>query len=475
MNLLTKKYSFLLLILKMLDTTSVHADMNSLAKEMIQESLQVKEAKNTFQLRNLEVNDVTLELVPTFNLQSSYRKTALEGFPFNNPNGILSPTFETDTISANFSKPFSWGGRVFLDNSIQKFKPQGVSSFFGMDQTLGYEQDLWRNFFGRQFKLRKNTALERAEASKFELTVQQNATLFDFSRSYLSASLAKELVSYQKRAIKRIKKRIRITKRRVRDGVSEKVELFEARTFLERQKELLQDQEVRIESELIRLSQLIGRDVSVSEIDTNALRNLRYTKILKEDVENASIKQLRATLKSIEGQFNNAKNSLFPELVFRATLRSNNYDGKVGTAFSDGLVGNERKEVTVGIDLQWDIGSHIGKNERAKSRLQKSLAKERLSREEYNQKSLASNLWSRIKNVEKTIKFAQKRLRNNNTILKEYEKLYKKGRADFDQVIRAEESVINNESDLARFYVSREKLVFEHAHNMSLMKKILKI
>lgn len=456
-------------------SSSVQASMSSLAEELIKSSLDVKTAKNTLELSKLELNDVNLELAPTFNLQSSYQKTQLEGFPFNNPNGILSPTFETDTLAMNFSKPLSWGGRVFLNNQIQKFKPQGVTSFFGMNQTLGYEQSLWRNFFGRQFNLRKSIAKETVAANDFTLTVQQNAALLDFVRSYQSASLAKQLIEYQKSAIKRIEKRIHITKKRVRDGISERVELFEARAFLGTQQELLKDQENNLATQLIAISQNLGRDVLAKEIETYAIKKLVLTPLLKEEVDNASVRQLRATLKRIEHQFANAKNLLFPELTFSASIRNNNYDQNIGTAFSDGLVGNLRKEVTVGIDLSWDIGSEIGKNERAKRQLEKSLAKERLVREELNQKALAKNLWTRVQTIERSIDYAKKRLATNNKILKEYEKLYRKGRADFDQVIRAEESVINNQSDLARFYITRESLVFEHAHNMSLMKKALKI
>jgi outer membrane protein len=85
----------------------------------------------------------------------------------------------------------------------------------------------------------------------------------------------------------------------------------------------------------------------------------------------------------------------------------------------------------------------------------------RLRLEKFAQDALQSekSIQDQIAILDTNILSAKRRLSLSKLALREYNKLYSKGRADLDQLIAAEETLINTEVNFIQYLAQRERLI----------------
>ena len=456
-----------LLCLSFLVTNSIYGNVRKMSRELLSISQDIRVSKDNIELAKLQFKDIELQLAPTLGASYQYSKDELEsfsGFGASISGGVIKFPLVSRRSSISLSKDFSWGGSLSFENSLQQSELLGLTPVYGFFQTLSYDQDLLRNLFGRQYRGQVSSGEHEVMATKYRSQYEMDNSLYLFASDYLSAALAKKQIRFQLESIKRTKKRVALTKKRVRDGLNERVDLVQARVSLLNQEELLVTRQRELENSLDAISRKLHRRINASEIINLSEGNLKPTGLPKVDLNKTNqINELKEKVKKIKMDHKMSDNDLYPELKLNASVQNNDYDAHRSNAFSNGTLGNENKEVTVGLNLSWTIGSVAEKNKRAQLEIQKNLQIYQLEKTTTNLEKEIASLVKQIKLLEESYEFSKRRVKLNKRALEEYEKLYKKGRADFDQVIQAEERLITTLSDVMISYINREKAIYQMA------------
>ena len=123
------------------------------------------------------------------------------------------------------------------------------------------------------------------------------------------------------------------------------------------------------------------------------------------------------------------------------------------------LTVNSKKDVTKHLQ-RFISGFNVEKNSKKVARLNQMQA-------QYESKVVASQVTNAVEDIKSQLTYLDKNLASVTTryslakkTLKEYNKLYNRGRADLDQVIRAEESLISTEESFIQYKSKREKLFY---------------
>ena len=132
--------------------------------------------------------------------------------------------------SIGFSRDFSWGGQIQFNHSLFLDRSK---------RSLNWSQDIGRNFFGQQFSNTLAAAQENIFLSQLTLSQRDQQELDHFYQSYLQARLQRTLLQLQQQSLQRSQQRLDITRKRVRDGLNEQIDLYSAHIELTKKKEEL--------------------------------------------------------------------------------------------------------------------------------------------------------------------------------------------------------------------------------------------
>ncbi|WP_372653427.1 TolC family protein [Halobacteriovorax sp.] len=436
-------------------STTANAALSSLSVEFLKNG-----SLNETQRMNLEINSLEKEATfysKSWTLSASGESTSSKLARSSSlliSNATLLPN-DTDTTSYNLtiSKEFFTGTEISLSNTLVDYTNNvNVSqNNKGFTQTISLEQDLWNNFLGRRDSLGLDIAEKTYEYQKkaSDYTVETN--LYTFVSEYLKAKLDKANVELKKAALQRTNKRLELIKRRVRDGLSEKVDLYSAQTLELASKESYMSEMISLQSSLESLSKKVHREINVENI-------LNYSLSAESEVEKVEgkiedNKNFLKTKKQIDYLIDSSKkadHAVYPSLVFGTSYSTNNYESS-SSPISDGVIGSDNNELTVGLTLTWNIGSKVEDLTKKASSIELNKVKMESRKILLTLKEQESSLLQRQKEVDVLLVSATKRLELANKTLKEYNRLYSRGRATLDQVIRAEEDLISTQESYVNY------------------------
>lgn len=435
---------------------SSQASIVKLSEEFLNKNSSVFQEKAKAQISMIEKDLILAQ--KTWGLDYSY---------LNNDNKLENSTttfavtgLETELHSIGLSKSFGWGGTLSLDNNMYSYKSSGTSYQF--NQTLSYSQNLGKDFFGKQFynTVNQYENLAKQQESNSKNSIQTN--LRTFALVLTQAQLQKGLYDLQVEAQKRAKRRLSLIKKKVRDGLRERVDLLQAQTDLLKQKEQVEATDVSLNNQIENLVNHLERSVSASEI--SKLQIEAWEKLPEGNVSNNLNKaQLESYKKANELAYENSSRDYLPSVTLSASVKTNDYDMQRSETISNGKFGGDNKEVTVGLNLSWALGLESEKLEKAKARLNLETSKKLLAGKESSLDKTEQILKKNLRQLDKNIEFSKERLILAEKTLKEYNRLYNRGRSDLDQVIRAEESLINTQVSHLRYLANRREVLFNLA------------
>ena len=365
----------------------------------------------------------------------------------------------------NLRKDFATGGALSLSQAFTGLVPRSPhrQTSYGLSQGLSYNQDLGANFWGRSYRNELERVRLNVDYSSSLRDARIQEELYGFATSYMNLKLQATLLNLQDQAVDRAQRRVSFVRQRVFNGLKERVDLYQSQTdLLLRQEErhlILAD----IVSGLVGLSREVGREVERREVSPFSLDTRAQGPVSPPSgalEENLALKMREIDRKRREHDLERAKYDLFPRIGLGVTYRTNDYDPRAIKAFSRGhLVSGKRRDVftvqaSLDIPLSFDreraeIG-RIGSEIRV-SRAEYSFQKHRIEREEEEARY-------RLSQMEEKIASAQRRRELAGLSLRDYNNLYGRGLADLDQVIRAEEDLINTQRSLAQYFASRRQL-----------------
>ena len=318
------------------------------------------------------------------------------------------------------------------------------------EQAISYTQNLGRDFFGRHFRKEVAMGAVQSEMAQKQYEEDEQKKLLEFTEAYIQLALNLAQAKLQEEALSRAQERVQLIRRWVRDGLRRKVDLYQAEAGLSGQKEKKRSSLLESRNAFKNLSTLLHRPVLPSEIF-----NLRDSSFKgRPPPQGTEEKNKTLALLKMQERFlklNLEKNSylLWPSLKFT-----------IGHRKWDSSALKNQDEAQLRLSLSWPLALSSVGYERAKihSRLEAGRWAQKKTGRDI--KETSDILKNQINLLDKNILSSQRRLVLSSKALKAYNELYRQGQANLDQVIRAEEALIETEAMHIRHLATREGLVY---------------
>ena len=436
----------------------LQASLKDMAAELIQNNAALAVSKAQMGLGELNHIELILSKAWQFNYQLSSVDTQLANF-----SGAGNPS-PFDEVVHNFgvSREFLYGSTLSLGNILARRETSDRGTRYRFLQEIGLRQSLGRNFFG--FEYRKD--LERSEQAKRlnELTYQEDVDgkLLELAQAYFETAEHLALIELQKEARLRATRRLSITRQRVRDGLRQQVDLYQAQANLHLQEEAVGSARLRLQSALEKLAGLLHRPVSGNEVASLRGQGFVERELPSgEAAANRSLERLRQEQRISQSVLDKSKLFLTPKLELSTFYRTSQVQNVRATALSEGsLARGDRSEVAVALDLTWAWGRPYKNTDRLKARLHFETSRKNLESSQANLDQSENSLKRQIAFLQDNIASVKERLQLSQRALGEYNRLYDRGRANLDQVIRAEEAFIETEISYVNYLAQRELSVY---------------
>ncbi len=373
----------------------------------------------------------------------------------------------TTTHLLSLGKGFNWGGEFALNNTLVKYEsPTSAQASNGFVQGFKYTQDLGANFLGRSFYSELKTAEQTHDSTEAQIKHNLQSSLYGFATTYSQAKLNLSLLKLQEAALDRAKRRKELIRRRVRDGLKEKVDLIQARIELLSAEEQVKSAQMRRKTSLESLSNALHRDVTRKEVEPFDARMLDMRTIPAGNSSgNLEITSLEKKVEALKTSKENVNYSYWPTVNAGLEYNVNDYDTQKSTAIDEGMLLGSRNasETILSLNAVWTFGNESQKIARAKNNIELRTAEMEKDKLKINFLKSEESLLTQLELLEKNLKSVKARKDLAKKALKEMTKLYNRGRADLDQVIRAEESLINTERNFVQYLAEREGMIFRLA------------
>ncbi|EQC46946.1 outer membrane efflux protein [Bacteriovorax sp. Seq25_V] len=434
---------------------SSFANLNQFVKEYLSTSNEIKSSSFAYEYQKLLL-ELELDKRPlVFSLASEKSTSNLITTPLN-----LNPTEEkTMTHSASLSKDFIWGGEFSITGSLYDY--DAASDYKSFSQEVSYTQDIGRNFFGRNEFLSK-------EVKQLEVTFQdktfdniKSKSLLDFIAKYIDVKKEVTFFELQKQALDRAQRRLKLIKRQVKDGLKERVDLYSSESGYRYQKEQVEQKRASLLVAKKNFETKLERNVSLDSFPPYEVKKLRLEEVPAGEFEdNFDIQAIKSKLIYLEKNYESADNSVFPIVKLSASYKTNSINTAQDSPISDGSFGADNSAKAIGLTVSIPIGFDVEKNARSQANLAKMKA-------EYDYKLLKVQVMKKIEQIkvrllalDRNIDSVADRYELSKKTVDEYNKLYNKGRANLDTVLRAEEELIQTEQAFVQYNVQRELEVY---------------
>lgn len=415
-----------------------------------------------------ETNDAKITAYP-LELQKLVLDTELDKRPFvlvlsreNADSTLLSSPTSTKqapqdivTSSVAMSKEFIWGGTFTLSGVWYDY--DSTSKYKYYSQALTYSQDFGKNFLGRNTFLSEDVKRSQVKHQEKTLNSNKSKLALAFAADYLNLKSEVTLMELQKEALERAKKRLALVKRQVKDGLKEKVDLYSAESGLLAQVEILEQRRSSLLVAKSELEKKLESQINLDIIKPYLLKQSPFEKLPNGKVEaNPDVVALKEKIIYLEGEAKIAKNNVLPKIELKGELNTNKYDQEFSKAFDEGTIGSENREKAISLNVTIPFGFYLEKTAEKSANLNKMKAQYDLKKSEIAASENAEQGKTKIKILEKNISSVLKRYELAIKTVEEFNKLYNRGRANFDQVIRAEEELISTEQYFVQYSVKRE-------------------
>ncbi len=439
------------LLLFIFISASLQANFKKIADEWDQQNINLIDSRTQVDLKRYDYERVDLQRTWNLNYEYNFSDSDKE----NSPSAFIPVSSKSDYHNLSLTKDFFWGGSLAFNNYLSSTdfgtsSSLAIPKFYQFNQGFTYSQSLGADFLGRLYRKEKDIASENVNLAKLEYDEKREEGLFNLLNQYTRASLTKSLITFQKEAKVRADKRLNLIRKWVRDGLRERVDLFQAQAAALAAQENVKIAMIDLDKALQSLGTSLHRDVKEREVDPLAEKeNVLKNKNL-EAKENKNLKVLKSRMRIFNKRLSQAEDGVMPSILLTLGWNSNDYDADRSTAFSNGRFMEDHDEKLVKLTVSWPLGSLAKKVEKEQAAINYNLAQKRFEKYSSDVVEIRESLKNQLYILEKNIASIKNRVELNKKSLKEYNRLYNRGRADLDQVIRAEETLINSEISLIR-------------------------
>lgn len=352
-----------------------------------------------------------------------------------------------------------WGGEIMWKGSLGNTKTPpflnfAESSLNHFSHTLTLSQDLSQNLFGKKLNMQVMLTDEAAIRANLKEKEVMDKLLLDLALKYISAQVKSEMVLLQQEALRRTNKRKVLIDNRVKDGLNEQVDFLDAQIRVSMARERLDLVKLDFDEALHALGLLIHRKVVAAEI--SKMVNRQWALGSMEFKQNATLLALKSQMKMVKSSMNILQRDFLPMIKSHLSYQTNQYNESIWESFSGGLPGSDNHQYIIGLSLSFPIDNKMNEIKKQKLVIDKMNLQHQKKKLQINLDQYGGLLARKLKTFNSVIKNFRLRKALAEKKLKEYNNLYLQGRADLDQVIRAEEELIN--ADLLSLSTLAKKL-----------------
>lgn len=454
---------------------SAQSSLKNLTSEFLQKNTQIKTYKANFDLATLNHQLITDQRVLGMEYKGTLSNNNLDSNSvFNNQN------VKYTAHELGFSKGFNWGGTLGFTNSLEKTdRSKWNTTLLGstpvntyeFSQTLSYSQNLGKNFFGRDHYREIDESFHSMEMNKLLSKYQTQEKLIEFYGTYLNAWEKKELLRINDEALKRAIRRVKLIRKRVRDGLSLKAENYIATNLELQAKEDHDLARNNLTEALNNLSILVHRNVNIREI-----LNLAPKSILRpaQGYSNNYRVQMMENKKEMNiASIDRAEYGYWPDLSLAASYTTNAVDAKQSEAFSDGTLDGDKDETAFVLSLSYPLDLSLQKTALAKSKVSAMLTDLELKNLKTNLTYTERSIKERLSLIASNVESAKKRVEVLKKAIDSFERLYKLGRVNIDRLLDQEDALSSAERVLISFIKSEQMILANQALLASSVDKFL--
>lgn len=347
-----------------------------------------------------------------------------------------------------------WTNRTFL--------PGNAETLFEVKNSFIYKYDFLNRMGDVDYELISATR----NYNELKTDLEQEQMYLDFFRAYIQAKSDLFVVKLTKEFEKRASKRVSVVAKRVRDGLSRRVELLQARSSLLTQEESLNTARSSLKSSIAVIEDILNMKIpeSLMEQVIWPKRPLDYWgKAFNQDmtkaeqVIEAGVETANLELKRIEEQHG-------MKLELTASYIANSVNADRSEAF-DAAAG-EGDNISKSIALTWTIPLDLDRQDAIKQRILYTKKKNELELAKVKGDVAVQRnaLREQIAFLDEAYERASKKIALADDILKQQNQLYYRGQATFDDVIRADEAYINAQLSRSKIIAQYDLLLSQYAY-----------
>lgn len=438
-------------------SSRVPGQLARLAKEYLRRNVGLERAKVRILEREKDSAALRRSKSWSLGMRSSYRDGNLQTLSF-----LPEPSGSGRHLRHHFSiaKDFRWGGRLSMDKTLSR--SFGGEKLHGIVQQVSYRQDLGENFFGRSFAKGVDVSESLRHLAEIDFRKARRRGLLELVRVYTQAEAQKAVVGLQGKAEARARALKKFVRRGVQDGLKSQVELYRAEGNIHLQRERSETARRRLESLLQELSTFLHRAVAREEIAGWPGQRGTPEKFVGAGSLDVAAEQERARMLRHRREENGYQ--FWPQVSFVVGKKSNGMDLDRSRAYYGGsLFKSPYREYYTGVEVTWPIGNESQRVERSRIEALESVTRAHIGRHQEGFTGYMGHLEKRLSFLGKSIESAKKRKILARKIVQELRGFYRKGKADLERVIRAEEELIETEKNFVRHLAQRDYLFCELA------------
>lgn len=385
-------------------------------------------------------------------------------------NNLDSPTVvnfaagKTTEATFTLSKFFKSGTTLSFQNTFSNTiqDPTRVQIFGGdpevseFQQSLTLSHSLTKNFLGKSFKigLDQSDSLIETSRNKYDLDAQSGVA--NFSKAYINLMQSRDFFVLQKEAFERAKKRRGLIERRVKDGLSLKVDGLQSEIQLLNQKEQLEQAKQNFSKSKTNLSKLLHRPVEDNERILKFGEGMSFITVGKSSdlSKNPGIKLIKSQIRTSELSKTLARNNKKPDVDFVIRYQTNDFDAESSEVFGNGNLAGDRNFLTVAVTAKMPFGNMKAKKELQKAKTSHQNLTYQLAQLKKNVQQEYDELLKQIEINKRNVQSSSRSISLSRNSLEEYNRLYRQGKVSLDQVLNAEQSLITNQKKHIGFLAS---------------------
>ncbi len=377
--------------------------------------------------------------------------------------GLKKSSFKFGTISLSHQK---------TTYDISKWSASSLSSFpdttlYENKTSLEYSYD----FLDRSKQIEHDIININHRSGDLEAKIAIEKGYLNFFTTYLQTKYQVYAVELTKSFVKEAKKRVQIINRRLNDGTSRKVEFLQAKSSLLNQNEALEKNRSSLKQNLAILENIIGIKIEDSYFSklTWDLKEFEYWNSFIKKNEPMDLDLILSQIAYSEKQLEKVKSESGYKLTLNSAYVTNALSDVDSDSMSEAMKGlNTTKSISLNFVIPLGGDKKTALREKYTYQKKKNELDLLNAKDEIKVKKQA--LLAQISYLEKSNKFAKDKVLIATETLKEQNRLYLRGQASFEEVIRAEEAYINSKMNEKKMLLDYEQLIANYAYlNNSMM------